>query len=63
MVIKHSPRMFNQPDNKFTYYQLLFKTHFVCVKMSDFTIAEVLSPLCTLYLALFIRKDYLGLYG
>ena len=41
MVIKHSPRVFNQPDNKFTYYQLLFKTHFVCVKMSDFTIAVV----------------------
>ena len=41
MVITVPPRKRNQPDNKFTYYQLLFKTHFVCVKMSDFTIAVV----------------------
>ena len=30
MVIKHSPRVFNQPDNKLAYYQLLFKTHILC---------------------------------
>ena len=42
MVIMVPPRRRNQPDNiYFTYYQLLFKTHFVCVKMSDFTIAVV----------------------
>ena len=46
MVIDIPPRLLfrkkdNQPDNKLAYYQLLFKTHFVCVKMSDFTIALV----------------------
>ena len=41
MVITVPPRKRNQPDVIERLYQLLFKTHFVCVKMSDFTIAVV----------------------
>ena len=48
MVIKHSPRMFNQPDNNLLLSTLIQVTHheqlrlnMKCVKMSDFTIARV----------------------
>jgi hypothetical protein len=48
MVITGPPRKRNQPGSLFTFslstsnkLPLLFKTHFVCVKMSDFTIALV----------------------
>ena len=45
MVIVAPPRRRNQSDSFLFFgimnYQLLFKTHFVCVKMSDFTIAVV----------------------
>ena len=41
MVIVAPPRRRYRPDIFVRIYQLLFKTHNVCVKMSDFTIAVV----------------------